>query len=727
MWHALAVKLATGMHANIRSEQAWRPATPLLNPNSGVVSLALSTMIWPWMPTLCVCLVLLLIYLTIALRVRSACAQLAAYLISVSPPTLRYLNFLDVDSLSARSVSRTASAPGAVNSSRLIRVLEDRHQSEVSHLQRALTNLSELLDESRERETRQKRRVQRKVGQERKLTTVLGEQLTVAHASTAQARHRVLEMNQLCTRVQSANARLKAENDELRQVGGEVLDDNERLLADLDLTRREAERYRGEISRLQTALDEQEASARSTVTSLRDQLDRVKGSFALLEEIVDDARAELFECRNELDHLKSRLAHLPEACDDDVSDLELERTLFDADVSSETGVSSSASDESHTKAAKHGPISSPAHTHGSITLNGSTKSPDKFKLRLALEDLRSILPSTLTVRVVATPPTSSSSLAALDLAYRRAADQLSYEDLLTLDFPSFSTVSSFDSDTCDITPSFPTVSLPKSFADDLLPLSSLASEESQPSSSTSAPSLTLFADSDKLALDPFDANPMLAIPTFRLTHSAPPSPRRLTRYAQDLEDLCLHRSTSMPRAVDELALVPLPRVQEKLMDVAMPHAPKLTSSKLIYTHARASTAPLASCSSSSSTTSLPLFASIPATPPPEDPFALDPMLAVPIFRLASSAPPTPKRLSRSDRHLERMTMRASTSLPEPLDEILPEYEVHVPTRRNGNVTQERILDEKVPWEDYATSESLDEFDTVGIPPLTLVTRATASI
>ena len=56
----------------------------------------------------------------------------------------------------------------------------------------------------------------------------------------------------------------------------------------------------------------------------------------------------------------------------------------------------------------------------------------------------------MTIRVVVAPLSSPSSLAALDLAYRHAADHLSYEDLLAIDFPSFSSLSSYDGDGNDI-------------------------------------------------------------------------------------------------------------------------------------------------------------------------------------------------------------------------------------------------------------------------------------
>lgn len=253
----------------------------------------------------------------------------------------------------------------------------------------------------------------------------------------------------------------------------------------------------------------------------------------------------------------------------------------------------------------------------------------------------------MTVRVVAIPPPSSSSLAALDLAYRRAADHLSYDELLALDFPSFSSLSSFDGDRCNFTPSFRIGSLAKPLLEEVAPLSNLISSESQPSSSTSAPLLPLSTDTLKPELDPFDADPMLAIPIFRLTHSAPPSPRRKTRYAQDLEHLCLQKSTSLPRALDELApglmnLGTRARKVEKLLDVKMPISeprskPNRAPHDVGRSHTRACTLP--AVSSSSSTTSLPLFASWDTPPEPDDPFTTDPMLAIPFFRLISSAPP----------------------------------------------------------------------------------------
>lgn len=154
--------------------------------------------------------------------------QQITYLTSISPPALLYLCVLDLEALTARYHSIFSELSdlrlhGNIDLVRVTSVLEDRHQAELAHLQRSVARLSDLLDESREREARQKRRVQRKVGEERKLSSALSEQLTIAHASSAQARRRVLEISQLCNRVQGCSARLRAENAELRAVSYRLL------------------------------------------------------------------------------------------------------------------------------------------------------------------------------------------------------------------------------------------------------------------------------------------------------------------------------------------------------------------------------------------------------------------------------------------------------------------------------------------------------------------------
>ena len=74
------------------------------------------------------------------------------------------------------------------------------------------------------------------------------------------------------------------------------------------------------------------------------QLERLKRSFALLEDIADDARAELVECQTEVNELKARLVELSATDDGDVSDFELEKTLFDAESLSTPSASNSLDD-----------------------------------------------------------------------------------------------------------------------------------------------------------------------------------------------------------------------------------------------------------------------------------------------------------------------------------------------------------------------------------------------
>ena len=50
--------------------------------------------------------------------------------------------------------------------------------------------------------------------------------------------------------------------------------------------------------------------------------------------------------------------------------------------------------------------------------------------------------------------------------------------------------------------------------------------------------------------DPFDANPMLAIPTFRFTRSAPPTPSRKTAIERHIGYYMLAPSLSMPIDMD---------------------------------------------------------------------------------------------------------------------------------------------------------------------------------
>ncbi|KZV64177.1 hypothetical protein PENSPDRAFT_187072 [Peniophora sp. CONT] len=220
-------------------------------------ALLLATMYCLWTPAVVLCILIIpLILLSKVQRVRGAFVALITYLATISPPASLYLCVLDLDALTTRyhrliSEASTLRQGRITILTRATHALEARHQSELVHLHRSISHLKDLLDESHDRETRQKRRVQRKVGQERKLSVALGEQLTIAHASNAQARRRVFDMSQVCGRVQGSNARLRAENDELRAVGGEVLDDNERLFAELHLALRETARYREEISCLE--------------------------------------------------------------------------------------------------------------------------------------------------------------------------------------------------------------------------------------------------------------------------------------------------------------------------------------------------------------------------------------------------------------------------------------------------------------------------------------------
>ena len=149
--------------------------------------------------------------------------QQGAYLVSIPPVALLYSLTLNLGTpttphnsiVSELSASRSDRIK---NSARFIRIVEEHHRSEVAHLQRSIERLGSLLDESRESEARQARRVERKVGQERRLSAALAQQLTIAHASNAQTRRRVLEISHVCSRVRSNNERLKAANDELRLV-----------------------------------------------------------------------------------------------------------------------------------------------------------------------------------------------------------------------------------------------------------------------------------------------------------------------------------------------------------------------------------------------------------------------------------------------------------------------------------------------------------------------------
>ena len=77
---------------------------------------------------------------------------------------------------------------------------------------------------------------------------------------------------------------------------------------------------------------------------MKEQLERLKRSFASLEDIADDARAELVECQTEVNELKARLVELSATDDGDVSDFELEKTLFDAESLSTPGASNSPDD-----------------------------------------------------------------------------------------------------------------------------------------------------------------------------------------------------------------------------------------------------------------------------------------------------------------------------------------------------------------------------------------------